>query len=101
MKNRTLVDEFRDLVDGYKIDKVTQLINGDSQSKNLDTEKGIKGFLKKFNTNESEKFEVAYSNALESVDLTNIKSLLSETYAFDFSNDFQDWIEYQNTKAKA
>lgn len=98
MKNRTLVDDFKYLVDGYKIDKVTKLINGDSQSKNLEIRNGIKGFLNEFNPDGNEKIDEFYSNILDPVDLDDIKSSFFENYNFDFSDDFENWMEYQNSE---
>lgn len=98
MRNKTLVDEFTDLVDGYKVDKITKLINGDSASKNPSIKKGIKGFLNDLNTKNKEKFETYYSSALDPVNLSSVKKLLAGIYSFDFSNDFNEWMEYQNSE---
>lgn len=81
-----LVDEFIDLIDGYKITKIDDLI------------KSIKSDLSKLTINNNKDFEVLYSNALDTVHLNYVKSRLLEMYAFDFSESFIEWFEYQSSE---
>lgn len=83
MKDRTLADEFIDLIDNYKIAKI-----GD--------------FIKKIRSDlvslPIEINEVIYSNALESINLEYVRSRLLEMYEYDFSEYFGEWLEYQNSE---
>lgn len=83
MKSRTLVDEIIDLIDGYKIVKIDELV------------KKIKSDLNGLIGTDDKRFEVIYLNALEPIDLKNTERLFSEIYDFDFSDEFKEWLEYQ------
>ncbi len=86
MKSKMLVDEFVDLIDGYKVSKIDDFI------------KKIKSYLNKITISNNNEFEVVYSNALEPIDLYDIELRFSDVYGFDFSKDFQEWIEYTNSE---
>jgi len=86
MKNKILVDKFVDLIDGYKTTKIDDLI------------KKIKADFSKLIISDNNRFEARCSNALEVVDLSDVKSRLLEMYAFDFSKFFTEWIEYQSSE---
>ena len=81
-----LVDEFVDLIDGYKITKIDDFI------------KKIKSDLNTATISNSNEFDVICSNSLEPIDLNDIEPQFSDLYSFDFSNDFQEWSEYQNSE---
>jgi len=86
MKSKMLVDEFIDLIDGYKVSKIDGFI------------KKVKSDLNTATISNSNGFEVICSNALEPIDLNEIGLQLSDLYSFDFSKDFQEWEEYQNSQ---
>lgn len=81
-----LVDEFIDLIDGYKISKIDDFI------------KKIKSDLSKLTIGTNSEFEIIYSNALEPVHLNHIKTLLTEMYDFDFSQALIEWQEEQQNE---
>lgn len=85
-----LVDEFIDLIDGYKVAKIDDLI------------KKIKSGFSSLTISNNKEFEVIYSNALEPVHLSDVKSLLLDMYTFDLSESFIEWQEDQkNDQYKA
>lgn len=98
MKNKMLTKEFVDLINDYKIDKITKLINGDPQSTKTDIKKGIKGFLEDLDVEDKKEFESTYLNALEPVLLENVVSLITDTYNFDFSQAVIEWEEEQQSE---
>ncbi|MEE9338260.1 MAG: type I-F CRISPR-associated protein Csy1 [Methylococcaceae bacterium] len=86
MKDKVLVDEFVDLIDGYKITKIDDLI------------KKIKSYLSSLSISDSKEFEKAYSNALEPVFLDALKDQLTEMYDFNFPQAFIEWQEEQKSE---
>ena len=84
MKDKTLVDKFKDFVDGYKIAKIDALI----KKTKLDLGKITTGI---------EAFDLKCSNALEPVNLGDIQFRLLKIYDIDLSKDFAEWNDYQKS----
>lgn len=85
MKNRTLVDEFIDLIDGYKINKIDDLV------------KKIKADLSQLVSGNSE-LDIKFSNALEPLNLNDVQAELTAIYSVDLSEAFNAWSEYQGSR---
>jgi len=86
MRDKILVNKFIDLIEGYKITKMDDLI------------KKIKSSLSNLSISDKKEFEKAVSNALEPVFLNDLKSQLTEMYDFDFSQAFIEWQEEQKSE---